>query len=297
MAKGSPRQPVGGAEHAVKIRAVAILGPACWATGLLLAEVPVPVPEANTVTWEPLYQGIDLARLRVGDPEARLVGAALRIDLRTEGLHFQGTPDNGEAPRETNGATVSGFLLQSKARLALNTCFFDPLGPTPGDPKNLVGLAVVDGGLVSPWDPVMPRALAITGKNQALILREAPRDISNLKFAAAGLPLLHEGNPEHQPGGALHPRTAAGISRDGNFLYLLVIEGRLPRQRLGATLEETARWMKALGSHHALNLDGGGSSVLVQSDPETPEGFVRLTKLPETGNASWAATLRFSRRN
>lgn len=60
--------------------------------------------------------------------------------------------------------------------------------------------------------------------------------------------------------GARHPRTAAGWTKDGRLL-LLVVDGRSKASR-GATLEETARWLVEHGAEEGLNLDGGGSSTL-----------------------------------
>ena len=58
-----------------------------------------------------------------------------------------------------------------------------------------------------------------------------------------------------------HPRTAAGRTRDGS-LILLVVDGRQPESR-GVNLEELAAIMHDLGAVDALNLDGGGSTTLV----------------------------------
>ncbi|MDA1333831.1 MAG: phosphodiester glycosidase family protein [Bacteroidetes bacterium] len=58
-----------------------------------------------------------------------------------------------------------------------------------------------------------------------------------------------------------HPRTAAGITKDGDLL-LLVIDGRQRASR-GVSFSELAGILKSLGAVEALNLDGGGSSTLV----------------------------------
>ena len=57
------------------------------------------------------------------------------------------------------------------------------------------------------------------------------------------------------------PRTALGLKRDGTLL-LLVVDGR-SRQSKGLTLEELATYFLRLGAWEALNLDGGGSSIMV----------------------------------
>jgi len=67
------------------------------------------------------------------------------------------------------------------------------------------------------------------------------------------------------------PRTAIGIRADGGIL-LVVVDGRarLPHS-VGATLAELATLMKNLGCRAAMNMDGGGSSVMFVNDPQSYE--------------------------
>jgi exopolysaccharide biosynthesis protein len=59
-----------------------------------------------------------------------------------------------------------------------------------------------------------------------------------------------------------HPRTAVGIRKDGTWV-LVVADGRQPElSKGGMTLAEVADFMKSLGCHEAINLDGGGSSTM-----------------------------------
>lgn len=56
-----------------------------------------------------------------------------------------------------------------------------------------------------------------------------------------------------------NPRTLAGTGWNGR-LILVAVEGRRPGSSVGASFEESARIMRALGAHNAVNLDGGGST-------------------------------------
>lgn len=60
-----------------------------------------------------------------------------------------------------------------------------------------------------------------------------------------------------------HPRTAVGYDPGTRRLWLVVVDGRQPPHSAGMTLPELAGLMEALGAREALNLDGGGSSVMV----------------------------------
>lgn len=58
------------------------------------------------------------------------------------------------------------------------------------------------------------------------------------------------------------PRTAIGLGPDGEWI-MTVVDGRAdPAHSVGATLEELSSIMWELGAMHALNLDGGGSSIM-----------------------------------
>jgi len=75
----------------------------------------------------------------------------------------------------------------------------------------------------------------------------------------------------------LHPRSAIGVSQDGRYMSLMVIDGRQPGFSEGVTTAESAEWMRKLGAWNALNLDGGGSTTLVI---EGPEGRPRVLNRP-----------------
>ena len=57
-----------------------------------------------------------------------------------------------------------------------------------------------------------------------------------------------------------NPRTAIGITSDKN-LVLITVDGR-EENSVGMTLTELASYMKSIGCVEAMNLDGGGSSVM-----------------------------------
>jgi len=68
------------------------------------------------------------------------------------------------------------------------------------------------------------------------------------------------------PGGlqtAVHPRTAVGFNQDSTKVFFVTVDGRQPGFSVGMSLPELANYMKSIGCHNAVNLDGGGSTTMV----------------------------------
>jgi len=98
------------------------------------------------------------------------------------------------------------------------------------------------------------------------------RDGDGVTQAVGGDPDLIDGGArvgdltvEARPGFAAsrHPRTAVGYDSVSGRLWLVVVDGRQSPHSAGMTLPELAALFEALGVSEALNLDGGGSTVMV----------------------------------
>ncbi len=74
-----------------------------------------------------------------------------------------------------------------------------------------------------------------------------------------GVPSTYSGTG----GGGLHPRTCIGQRKDG-IVLMLVINGRGGGGSLGATIGDLVEIMMRYGAYNACNLDGGGSSAMVE---------------------------------
>ena len=92
-------------------------------------------------------------------------------------------------------------------------------------------------------------------------------DVGGLMSAIGGSPqLLQNGNlayPTDKPDSFTqerHPRTVVGVTAGGETL-LVTADGR--GDSAGLTLREAAQLLARLGSVHAINLDGGGSTTFV----------------------------------
>lgn len=225
--------------------------------------------EIRVGSWQPLFQGVELADGSADAREPRLQQVhAVRINLRTPGLRFFSTPHAGD--RETLGQTASEFLQQHQLQLAINGSFYEPVKDAPV-PINILGLSISDGRVVSPPSPGNP-ALCLTAGNLASFAQDTPADFPTRGIhtaVAGGRMIVIEGkNHGAKYGPSVHPRTAVGLTRDRHTMIWLTIDGRQPGHSIGATDAETADWLLRLGAHDGLMLDGGGSTTLVRADAQ-----------------------------
>jgi exopolysaccharide biosynthesis protein len=78
-------------------------------------------------------------------------------------------------------------------------------------------------------------------------------------------------------GTTLHPRSAVGFDDAGKWLILMVVDGRQPGFSEGVSLFELARLFQSKGCTQAINLDGGGSSIMLISNGE---GTIKTVNSP-----------------
>jgi hypothetical protein len=143
-----------------------------------------------------------------------------------------------------------------------------------GTPAAVSGPAVTDGKLWGPAEKARAALVIDAQKHPAIDeVKQPPKDA--LQVIAGSNVIVRDGKnvapPGEKPGLAKgpHPRTAVGIADDGKTLVLAVIDGRKPGEAIGMSLKETAEVMLKYGCAQAMNLDGGGSSVLAIRDPKT----------------------------
>lgn len=205
--------------------------------------------------------------------------AILRVDLRTPGLRFVGTPrasNWGEPfPGMTNSArrvrtlrqfTVD-FLSAERARgrnmvAAFNTAFWGPSIAPQVKYANPLGLNISDGVVVSDDRPSPCKALFVAWNDGRCEITEtlAEKDFSRVQVAHSGSDRILRAGRNVARDQSVHPRTACGLSADGHYFYLLVVDGRQPKWSVGATQVELGRILSAAGAAEAMNFDGGGSS-------------------------------------
>jgi exopolysaccharide biosynthesis protein len=136
--------------------------------------------------------------------------------------------------------------------------------PHAGDPVTPLGFAASNGEVYSTGiqtgTGVKP-TLYINRRN-ALTFNNPPNNVYSAISGDRMIVLKGIVAPELD-GQELDPRTAIGTSKNGRYLYLVVVDGRQPFYSNGATFTELAELLIDQGAYFAMSLDGGGSSTMV----------------------------------
>jgi hypothetical protein len=215
-----------------------------------------------------------------------------RVEIVTTGVN---TANCAGSPTNAALTTTTSFRSTNTLALAVNANFFSTCNSTRGD---TIGLLVSNGTVVSP-----ARQYLTNAPDPALMFTaDKLASIGNLATATPGVfdavAGIGPSNTDSVPGTLLvtegvntgatarvtpltrEPRTGAGVSRDGRWLYLAVIDGRQTGWSVGMTLPELADLFIQKGAFNALNLDGGGSSCIAF---QRPDGSV-ATNRPSDGS-------------
>ena len=231
-----------------------------------------------------------MRNLHVTIDEPRLMeNYMVRVDLHTPGLRVTGTgraSDWGEKMADVTNRVVlidtlrrrtRDFLEEHRAHgtnmvLAVNASPWGPWEP-PFTHRHarLPHLTVLNGEVISHATKRGPMLVIFTNNVAVVTNALDDADLPSVAIAHPGFRIIMRGGvPTETRDGKrmpkLAPRTAFGISADGRYLYVLVVDGRQKGYSLGADMLDLARLLKAAGASDAINVDGGGSSTLVRCD-------------------------------
>lgn len=225
----------------------------------------------------------------------------LKLDLTDPRVHVQmrladdRDPD-GDGPALGRLDTVVNAAVKNDFEIAINASFFALAGNRVTQGKKVgyfvgngawpVGWLMCDGRLVhKPPANGLRTAIVVHEDGRATIEPDCAALPPDAKQAVSGSSQILTRGEITPPAKdeLLHPRTAVGVSADGKTLVLLVIDGRRPTISRGATQAETASLLKEFGAADGINLDGGGSAVMVVKDTIT--GVHAILNRPSEVNA------------
>lgn len=235
---------------------------------------------------------ISVTTRRLSEPRPLMLHVA-RVDLRARGVEVVSvvSPDpDGSGPAVAQLIQPVTMFNNAGLQLAVNANAFSvvpiagsdvKLGYVDWAPARYHGLSAFEGEIIS---KAQSRFVSLWTDRKGRVRIGMPGKDDRVYSGVAGFGwLVREGKVVVPASDKVqHPRTAAGVSADGRWLWLVVVDGRDPGVSEGMNLYELAGVMRDLGASEALNLDGGGSSVMLQRDTAVQSTGVRVVNKPST---------------
>lgn len=191
----------------------------------------------------------------------------LEVDLSSSEIQLQATTE------PQRGKTASAYSAESGAQMVVNGDYFSPVDFQPA------GLAM---GEAAAWgntsdDDVSGFIRFDRNGDRSHVTISPPSSVVAVNQLPVGTQGVVGGRPMIVIAGAAAtsfdcedqvampceraPRTAVGVSADGNTMWVAVVDG-WQAGSLGMTANELGALLDDLGAHDALLLDGGGSSAM-----------------------------------
>lgn len=245
----------------------------CWATASSPPNDPAKTPDEKPT--ELLAAAIQYSAHSRTEPRP-LQLHVLRIDLQAAGFEMAvavGDDPDGDGPAEAQLTSPRAMATRAGFAAAVNT---NPWVMVPatlngirtpyvaGAGCDISGWAVCDGQQRS--EPQAGHWTFWLDDQRRAKLNAQPENGSARQAVAGFSGLIRRGEILPAPSDVLHPRTALGLDSDCRRLTLAVVDGRQKGYSEGMSERELAEFMAELGCSDAVNLDGGGSSVMLLED-------------------------------
>lgn len=270
-------------------------------------QVKLEIPEP--VTWRPIFQGIELARIEVTSPTLQKA-LVIRADLEADGVKPFMTPPVIQGEYNTISKKTSTVLKEHQLAVCVNVAGIAKTPPLPPPwfrlgnvalgPNYVAGVGAGKttrayvgegfpartGGLI--WNGTCYDAdnggcdvIAFTTQGKPRFIHYGDRDRQGDQFGIGGFIIQreHQINREKYTTGRMSLNTI-GYSDDGRYLYFMQFEGEQPAYSNGATAVEARRWAEALEIDNLISVSSGGSTTMVIADRRgNPQVLNRPTHL------------------
>jgi hypothetical protein len=278
--------------------AVIVLCISSWALGQEPSEKPVSLKEDRFANMD-LPEGITFQAYVRTDPRPLKI-YRLDYDLKSPELEMAvavGKDPDGDGPAETELSPPKSLAKSENFIVAVNTNAWEMLpdpqtgkrpGYIAGGKAEILGwvasgrrtASLPQPGIWSFW--LEPSGVPAIGDfvsqkkfKQPTVQQDEQKAVTVAVSGFGGI--LKEGQVLPAPSDILHPRTSIGINAEKSTVTLVVVDGRQPKVSEGVSEEELARLMLDFGCVDAINLDGGGSSILLARQKS---GELRITNRP-----------------
>jgi hypothetical protein len=235
---------------------------------------------AQEPAWS-LPEGVEFSSQTKTEPRPLAI-YSLSIDLTKKSYEFAVVPGpdpDGDGPIEATLTPPAELGNQSSAIALINTSAWGmfpdketgkPQKYVAGGQADILGWVANRDRKISPsqsgfwtcWMDNSGRASIINPDSK----EESPGNSPPLWAVSGFRGILVDGEILPEPSQVRHPRTALGLSADGTRMLWLVVDGRQPGYSEGVSEQELAQLMIDAGCDDAMNLDGGGSSIMLLRD-------------------------------
>lgn len=241
------------------------------------------VPLGTLMINEKMYTGPIYDRVAMGIFDDRFEIARISLDASVKG----------------SGKTIKVNNINQPRMLSTHVIVYTPEWGkySPAAPKYGVGLQVTDNKITKASAnavQIPSNGYVISGPKSVLYALLPKKDVElsvktvpewkGVKHIISGGPYLVKDGKVYvdmtaqklQAIGGRNPRSAIGYTADNNII-LVAVDGR-EGSSIGMTLMELANFMQSIGCVGAINLDGGGSTVMyvngkVVNNPQTTGGI------------------------
>jgi hypothetical protein len=239
------------------------------------------------------FSGIACYAEKRSEPPMQLFVA--EIDLANPKLHLRVSPGgadpDGPGPWQTTLMQPTKIAARDGMDFVINGDFFDAnlvkdaegtnSGYRAGQWASVIGPAVTDGKTWATNATGRP-SLVVHKNGKVTIETVSTPSADALQVVAGNKLLVKDGIALLDHTQTRHPRTVVGLDATGTKLTILLVDGRKPGVAVGMSYDELAAEMLRLGCQQALNLDGGGSSVMAIRDSTT--GTFKTLNEPTDGH-------------
>ncbi len=214
-------------------------------------------PEA-IVYDKTINEAIDLVSYKTSTPN--VMAYISIIDLDYPNIKVKVTPEKKEKYLTSTFAKEHNCIVAINGEAGLSMAMDCELGEWSGN-------WISDGKIVMMADTDLRPFIGFDRRSKAFYSTDAEVDTiydPNNKYNAIwgrfdilvqNELILHENdNP--------YARTIMGTNKEGNLLYLMIVDGKRPDYSEGLTYENCAKILQALGAYNAMACDQGGSSCM-----------------------------------
>lgn len=221
-----------------------------------LTELKSNYPNAE-VSERPINEAIQLLTVSQKNPNS--VCFIARVDLRHPAVDIKVTPEKKEKYLTSKFAEENNCILAINGEAGETMAMDCELGEWSGN-------WISDGRVVMMADTKKRPFIGVSAENKAQYFEESFVDTEykdDYYNAIWGrFDILKKGKLVAHESDRPYARTVMGVDGTGNYLYLMIVDGKRPDYSAGLTYEDCAKMLRALGANDAMACDQGGSSCM-----------------------------------